>query len=179
MSWLKKLGLVEEEYPVANTVVEEVVHVEQPVDVEVNANIDSPTNVVTEIYEQNNLSNKSDSIYTVQALINTLPETMTTATKQTTVAGILAVSGKPVDTLLNDARNRVHILDVARDEIVDENTRAIEEANRDIEALKEAIEAATIKIKEASEIIAATNKSVDDEIAVIDSLVKFCEGMNK
>lgn len=179
MSWLKKLGLVEDECPTVDLVVDEVVSVEQPVNVEVNVDIDSPTDVVAEIYEQNGLADKNDSIYTVQALINTLPETMTTATKQTTVAGILAVSGKSVETLLDDAQNRTNVLEIARDEIVDENTRVIEEANRDIEAMKEAIEAANIKIKEASEIIAATNKSIDDEKAAIDGLVKFCEGMNK
>ena len=179
MSWFKKLGLVENEEPAFDPAVEVNVTMEQHVEVEVSADIDSPANVVAEIYEQNGIADKSDSIYTVQALINTLPETMTTATKQSTVAGILAVSGKSVENLLNDAHNRINILGVARDEIVDEKTTEIEEANRDIEALKEAIETANIKIKEASEIIAATNKSVDDEIGTIDDLVKFCEGMNK
>ena len=179
MSFFEKLGLVERTDPGIDTAVEAIVPMEQHVDVEVNVNIDSPTNVVAEIYEQNDLADKSDSIYTVQALINTLPETMTTATKQTTVAGILAVSGKSVDNLLNDAQNRINILDIARDEIVGEKTAEIEEANRDIEALKEAIEAATIKIKNASEMIATTNKSIDDEIGAIDGLVKFCEGMKK
>lgn len=179
MSWLKKLGLVEDAGTDFNPTVEINAPVEQNVEVEVNADIDSPANVVAEIYEQNGIADKNDSIYTVQALINTLPETMTTATKQTTVAGILAVSGKSIDNLLNDAQNRINILGLARDEIVDEKTTEIEEANHDIEALKEAIEAANIKIKEASEIIAATNKSIDDEIGAIDGLVKFCEGMNK
>lgn len=179
MGWFDKFIVVEDDSHTASDVVDVVdVHETQP-DIEVSADIDSASNVVEEIYEQNNLADKSDSIYTVKALIDTLPAEMTTAKKQTTVAGILMVSGKRVDNLLNDAQNRVNILNIARDEIVVEKTTEIEEANRAIEALKEAIEAATIEIKEASEIIAATNKSVDDEIGAIDDLVKFCEGMNK
>ena len=180
MNLFEKLGLVERNADnELNEVTTPAVHYQEPAKIDVNADIDSAINVVEEIYEQNNLADKSNSIYTVQALIDTLPEEMTTAKKQTTVSGILMVSGKSVEHLLNDAQNRVNTLDVARDEIVHEKTAEIEEANRDIEALKEAIEVATIKIKAANEIISATNKSVDDEINIIDGLVKFCEGMNK
>lgn len=180
MGFFERLGLVERECAndFAVTMTPEVNHEEQ-VSIDVNADINSTVNVIDEIYEQNSLSDKSNSIYTVQALIGTLPEEMTTAKKQTTVSGILMVSGKSVEHLLDDAQNRVNTLNVARDEIVNEKTTEIEEANRDIEALKEAIEVATIKIKEASEIIDATNKAVDNEVNAIDGLVKFCEGMNK
>lgn len=180
MGFFERLGLVEREgaNDLAEMVATEVSH-DEHVNIDVNADINSTVNVIDEIYEQNGLADKSDSIYTVQALIDTLPEEMTTAKKQTTVSGILMVSGKSVEHLLNDAQNRVNTLSVARDEIVNEKTTEIEEANRDIEALKEAIEAATIKIKEASEIIDATNKAVDNEVNAIDGLVKFCEGMNK
>ena len=180
MGLFEKWGLIEREdandFVVATT--PKMNHDEQ-LNIDVNVDINSTVNVIDEIYEQNNLADKSNSIYTVRALIDTLPEEMTTAKKQTTVSGILMVSGKSVEHLLNDAQTRVNTISVARDEIVNEKTTEIEEANRDIEKLKELIEAATIKIKEASEIIDATNKSVDDEINAIDGLVKFCEGMNK
>lgn len=180
MGLFERWGLVEREeindFAVAMT--PEVSHEEQMA-IGVNADINSTVNVIDEIYEQNGLSDKSNSIYTVQALIDTLPEEMTTAKKQTTVSGILMVSGKSVEHLLNDAQNRVNTLSVARDEIVNEKTTEIEEANHDIEELKKAIETATIKIKEASEIIDATNKAVDNEVNSIGCLVKFCEGMNK
>jgi LPS O-antigen subunit length determinant protein (WzzB/FepE family) len=135
--------------------------------------------VVDEIYAQNDLADKSNSIYTVQALIDTLPDEMTTAKKQSTVSGILMVSGKSVADLLSDAQNRIDILCAARDKIVSDRTDEIAVASADIEELKKAIEIATIKIKEAEEIITATKNSVGDEINVIDNLVKFCEGMNK
>lgn len=175
MSFLKKLGLVEDNEPIVPVVVEQT----QEPTVEVDAEINSATNVVDEIYAQNELSDKSNSIYTVQALIDTLPDEMTTAKKQSTVHGILMVSGKSVNNLLDDAQNRIDVLCAARDKIVGDRNNEITAASDDIEALKRAIEVATIKIKEAEEIIAATKDSVDDEIGKIDNLIKFCEGMNK
>lgn len=174
MSFLKKLGLVEEEEPIVQVATEPV----QDLEAEVDAEINSTTNVVDEIYAQNDLSDKNNSIYTVQALINTLPDEMTTAKKQSTVSGILMVSGKSIDDLLNDAQNRIDILCAARDKIVSDRTDEIASASNDIEELKRAIEVATIRIKEAEDIIAATKQSVDEEIGAIDNLVKFCEGMN-
>jgi LPS O-antigen subunit length determinant protein (WzzB/FepE family) len=175
MSFLKRLGLVEDEESIVPVAVEPA----QESVVEVDAEINSSTNVVDEIYAQNDLADKSNSIYTVQALIDTLPDEMTTAKKQSTVSGILMVSGKSVADLLSDAQNRIDILCAARDKIVSDRTDEIAVASADIEELKKAIEIATIKIKEAEEIITATKNSVGDEINVIDNLVKFCEGMNK
>lgn len=175
MGLFEKLGLVERE-------VVEIPDMEAPVlssevEVDVDADIDSAVNIVDEIYEQNELSDKSNSIYTVQALIATLPTEMTTVKKQNTVAGILAVSGKSVASLKDDAMNRRDILNAAQDKVIGERTDEINAAKYDIETLKAAIEAAEIKIKNAEDIIAATKKSVEDEIAVIDELVEFCNGM--
>lgn len=174
MSWLEKIGLVERDVvdiPQASA--------ELPIDpdVLVDAEIGSTENIVDEIYGQNNLSDKSNSIYTVQALIATLPAEMTTAKKQATVAGILAVSGKSISSLLEDASKRLEILDAAQNKIISERTAEIETANADIETLKGAIEAANIKIKESEDLIAATKKSVDDEVSAISELVDFCNGM--
>jgi hypothetical protein len=176
MGFFEKLGLVEREVDLVVPVVPEVVAEPK---IEVDAEINSSANVVEEIYAQNGLSDRSNSIYTVQALIDTLPDEMTTAKKQSTVSGILMVSGKSVTDLLNDAQNRIDILCAARDKIVGDRNDEIAVASTDIEALKQAIEAATIKIKEAENIISATKDSVGDEINAIDNLVKFCEGMNK
>lgn len=176
MGFFEKLGLIEREVDPVVPVMPEVVA--EP-EIEVDAEINSSVNVVEEIYAQNGLSDRSNSIYTVQALIDTLPDEMTTAKKQNTVSGILMVSGKPVTDLLNDAQNRIDVLCAARDKIVGDRNNEIAVASNDIEELKKAIEIATIKIKEAEEIISATKDLVGDEIGAIDNLVKFCEGMNK
>lgn len=174
MSWLEKIGLVErDESADPNEITADVL----PQTTEVDAEISSAVNVVDEIYAQNELSDKSTSIFTVQALIATLPTEMTTAKKQSTVAGILAVSGKSVADLLSDAGKRVETLKAAQGKIVGDRSEEIRVAKNDIEELKRAIEAANIKIKEAEDIIAATEKSVDDEIKTITDLVEFCNGM--
>ena len=173
MGFFERLGLVErEETNDFSDVMATEVSNEEQVSIDVSADINSAVNVIDEIYDQNSLADKSDSIYTVQALINTLPNEMTTAKKQTTVSGILMVSGKSVERLLNDAQNRINTLSVARDEIVNEKSAEIDEATRDIESLKEAIEAATIKIKNATEIIDATDKAVDNAIQRIKNKLK-------
>jgi LPS O-antigen subunit length determinant protein (WzzB/FepE family) len=174
MSWLEKIGLVEREVQVEPVVTE----VTPEPEIEVDAEINSATNVVDEIYAQNDLSDMSNSIYTVQELMNTLPAEMTTAKKQSTVNGILMVTGKSVADLLDDAQNRIDTLCAARDKIVNDRTNEIAVANGDIEELKKAIEVATIKIKEAEDVIEAAKKSVNDEIDTLDELIKFCEGMS-
>lgn len=174
MGWLERMGLVEHEDPMTPVVTETMPELEADVDITIN----SVVNIVENIYEQNGLSDKSNSIYTVQALMETLPAEMTTAKKQGTVAGILRVSGQSVVDLLHDAQYRIDTLCAARDQIVKDRTNEITIANGDIEELKNAIESATIKIREAEDIIEATKKSVGDEISMVDDLVKFCEGMS-
>lgn len=173
MGLLEKMGLVERESTIdaANY----PVFVEP--ETEVEAHVESTVDVVDTIYCQNDLSNRADSIYTIKALIDTLPSEMTTAKKQATVSGILQVSGKSVAALLADAENRKCVLAAASTKIIQERHDEIATANADIEELKHAIEAATIKIKEAEDIISATSQSVTDELKAIDALVDFCNGM--
>ena len=173
MSFLERLGLIERE----DTDVKIPVTMSEVPTVEANAEINSTENVIDEIYAQNGMSNKDNSIYAVQSFIDTLPAEMTTAKKQSSVYGILKVTGKSVDSLLLDAENRMNILAAANNKIVKENDEVINTAKADIEELKKAIEAANITIKNAEEIKESTIKAVDDEIKAIDELVKFCEGM--
>lgn len=175
MSWLEKIGLVERDTVEVQDATAEFLPADS--DIMVDAQIESAENIVGEIYGQNDLSDKNGSIYTVQALIDTLPAEMTTVKKQATVAGILAVSGKTVSALLDDATKRLDVLTAAQDKIIAERTEEIDTANADIETLKSAIEAANIEIKEAEDIISATKKAIEDETAAISELVDFCNGM--
>lgn len=172
MGIFEKMGLVERNDAVLPTIMEPP----EPA-AAVDADIDSPQGVVDAVYEQNDLQDKSNSIYTVQALIETLPAEMTTAKKQATVSGILAVSGKLLPELLADASHRTDILRAAQERIIHERTQEISSAKADIEELKRLIEAANIKIKDAEEIIEAAKKDIEDELTVISGLQAFCEGM--
>ena len=173
MSFLEKLGLIEREEIEVSVPVQTV---ESPV-VEANVEINSTENVVGEIYAQNDMSNKDNSIYAVQSFIDTLPAEMTTVKKQSSVYGILKVTGKSVESLLADAKNRIDVLSSAKDKVFEEKDAVISAAKNDIEELKKAIEAANIVINNAEAIKESTAKAVSDEVEAIEELVKFCEGM--
>ncbi len=176
MNLLERMGLVEREAPIVGGTYELPVELGDAVP-DVDAEINSTANIIADIYSKNDLADKANSIFTVQALIETLPSEMTTAKKQATVSGILRVSGKSVTSLLEDAAKRIETLTAVRDKVVGERTGEISDANADIESLKQAIEAANVHIKEAEEIINATKQSVADEVSIIDGLVEFCKGM--
>ena len=173
MSLLEKWGLIEREEADVST------QITEPFVVEANVEINSTENVVDEIYAQNGMSSKDDSIYAVQSFIDTLPAEMTTAKKQSSVYGILKVTGKSVESLLADANNRIGVLTSAKDKVLVEKDAVIDAAKNDIEELKKAIEAANIVINNAEAIKESTAKAVSDEIAAIEELVKFCEGMDE
>lgn len=174
MSLLEKWGLIEREE------VEEPIPVQavEPSMVEANVEITSTENVIDEIYAQNGMSDKDNSIYAVQSFIDTLPSEMTTTKKQSSVYGILKVTGKSVDGLLADAENRIDILSSAKEKVFVEKDAIIEAAKNDIEELKKAIEAANIVINNAEAIKESTAKAVSDEVDAIKELIKFCEGMD-
>lgn len=173
MGLLEKWGLIERED------VDVQVPVSAPVasTVEANAEIDSTENVIDEIYAQNGMSNKENSIYAVQSFIDTLPSEMTTVKKQSSVYGILKVTGKSVESLLADAESRIDILSLAKVKVFEEKDAVINAAKNDIEDLKKAIEAANIIINNAEAIKESTSKAVSDEVDAIAELIKFCEGM--
>lgn len=183
MGVLKKFFFVENEGPEpVEQLLEQQEEKEPEPEIEVDADIQSAENIVEEIYIQNNLTDGSTSIFTVQKLIQTLPEEMATATQQTTVAGILEVSGIQICDLIRNASTRTDVLRAAESQIVAERTAEIEEAKADIEMLKKTIEAANVKIKKAEDIIAAAQTSINKEVKVISELMNFCiemEGKNK
>lgn len=170
---LAKMGLIEhnvDDIPIP--VQSEEAHV-----VEANADINSTENVISEIYAQNGMSDKENSIYAVQSFIDTLPTEMTTAKKQSSVFGILKVTGKSVDTLMSDAEQRIAILSSAKDKIIADNDSIIDSNNTMIEEYKKGIEYCEKMIQEAENIKESVAKSVADETSNIEELMKFCEGM--
>lgn len=170
---LAKMGLIEhnvDDIPIP------VQSEEVPV-VEANADINSTENVISEIYAQNGMSDKENSIYAVQSFIDTLPSEMTTAKKQSSVFGILKVTGKSVDTLMSDAEQRIAVLSSAKDKIIADNDSIIDSNNTMIEEYKRGIEYCEKMIQEAENIKESVAKSVADETSNIEELMKFCEGM--
>lgn len=143
----------------------------------VSAEVSSTESVVSSIYAQNDLVEEADSIYAVSKLMETLPKEMSTPKMQQTISGILAVTQKSIPDLLADGHKRIEVLTAACNAVIAERTAEIECANADIEQLKLAIEAAEKVIKHAEDVVEATKHQVEDEVAVIEKLLKFSEGM--
>lgn len=143
----------------------------------VSAEVSSTESVVSSIYAQNDLVEEADSIYAVSKLMETLPKEMSTPKMQQTISGILAVTQKSIPDLLADGHKRIEVLTAACNAVIAERTAEIECANADIEQLKLAIEAAEKVIKHAEDVMEATKHQVEDEVAVIEKLLKFSEGM--
>ena len=170
---LARMGLIEhnvDDIPIP-------VQVEETESVEANADINSTENVISEIYAQNGMSDKENSIYAVQSFIDTLPSEMTTAKKQSSVYGILKVTGKSVDVLLRDGMSRINLLATTKEMVFTEKDNVINSAKADIEELKREIEQREAMIQEAENIKESVAKSVADETSNIEELMKFCEGM--
>ena len=53
----------------------------------------SQESLIRDIYDQNELSDQSQSIFKIEEVINTLPKEMPTGTKRNAVAGMLSVFG--------------------------------------------------------------------------------------
>lgn len=175
MSLLKKFGLIEEipteDYDLSigtgNYEMEEI-----------DANVEGVTNenLVSDIYQANNLEDLSKSIFKVGELINSLPKEMATDTKRVSVLAILSSFNLTTDEVIDDGNSRIALLNAAMQEIVDVNTNKINASNATIEDLKKQIEDLQ---KIVSDLI-INNKTckdkIEQEIYKINNLIKFVEG---
>ena len=82
--------------------------------------------VIASIYQQGDIDDEN-SIFKIKAYIDILPQDMTKAKKQASIAGILSVNGINVDDLIEDGLKRGRALDAAEDSIRAENDALIAE----------------------------------------------------
>lgn len=68
--------------------------------------------VIASIYQQGDIDDEN-SIFKIKAYIDILPQDMTKAKKQASIAGILSVNGINVDDLIEDGLKRGRALDAA------------------------------------------------------------------
>lgn len=106
--------------------------------------------VIASIYQQGDIDDEN-SIFKIKAYIDILPQDMTKAKKQASIAGILSVNGINVDDLIEDGLKRGRALDAAEDSIGAENDALIAETEADIEHLKSLIEQAEARIEESKQ----------------------------
>lgn len=177
-SFFEKIGLIEScesenlterISPAPTEVVPKIVEVsDEPVSVD--------ENLITDIYNSNSMDDFSSSIYKVKEFLDALPIEMLESVKKTTVLSLLGVSKLPIEVLQEDATKRIDILSCKKDKIIEENTGIIESSRVDIEKLKEAIANASTIIDEKEKENKVVTEVCDNEIKVINDLVKFIGG---
>lgn len=147
-------------------------------DVDVDVNTDNVTqeNLISDIYNQNDLSDLSKSIFKVEELINSLPKEMPNETKKATVLSILSSFGLTVDEVIADGEDRTLIIKSALSSITDENNDVIDSNNASIEQKKLEIQDLEKDNSERAIVIKNAEDKVESELKRIDDLIKFIGG---
>lgn len=145
---------------------------------EVDVNVENVTqdNLITDIYNQNNLSDLSKSIFKIEELINSLPKEMPNETKRATVLSMLSIFGLTVEEVISDGNERRAVIDVALSAIVTENNDVIDSNNASIEQKKLEIQELEKDNAERTLIIKDTEDKVESEFKRIGDLIKFVGG---
>lgn len=132
--------------------------------------------VIASIYQQGDIDDEN-SIFKIKAYIDILPQDMTKAKKQASIAGILSVNGINVDDLIEDGLKRGRALDAAEDSIRAENDALIAETEADIEHLKSLIEQAEARIEESKQKTSDSSAAIQKEKEAISQLLEFANGV--
>ena len=178
MGLFEKLGLVEEvpsnDY---DEIIEDYNYEEEEV---VEAELDevNTDTLIDDIYAQNNLADKSRSIFKVEELISSLPNEMTTETKRNSVLAILGTFNLTATDVVTDGEERVKILTSIKEQVDSESKMVVADKERQIEDLKKSIEALTVEIANEQEKARVSNETISSEVTKIESLVKFAGGVN-
>lgn len=163
---------IEQEEPEMETIPEDTAYSEYDI---TEADTDGVTqeNFINDIYEKNELSDISRSVFKVEELINSLPKEMPTETKKTTVYSILQSFGLTVDEIISDAEERVAIITAALKSISEENSEVILKNENDIEQKKTEISELEKDNAKRKEFISDSEEKAQKEIERIQLLKDF------
>ncbi len=135
--------------------------------------------LIEDIYSQNELADKTKSIFKIEELINSLPKEMVTETKRNSVLATLEVFGLNESDVENDGMKRTEILNSILIKILEEADKSIREKEeeienhkKEIERLEKEISAQQLELKSSQATIEAENKRIVD-------LIKFIKGDNE
>ena len=129
--------------------------------------------LINSTYSDNDMSDLTRSIFTVEKFLNTLPKELPNDIKKTTVIGILQASNITVNEVCTDASNRINILESVKAKITDENGQQVSECSEKIEQLKAEIDALNNEIYTANNETAHASDLIMKEIDRISTLEKF------
>lgn len=177
MGFLK--GLFVEEIPNEEEMYEvESSYVEEE-NVEVKLDSVNTETLITDIYAQNELFDKTKSIFKVEELINSLPKEMVTETKKASVLATLGVFGLTVTDVTLDGENRIDVLSGVLTKILGEGNDTVTSKEVEIEEHKKEIARLEKEISDQKTEMKVSEDTINAEISRITSLVKFVEGGNE
>lgn len=180
MGILKTLGkaFVEEVPTENNEIATDTYSFEEESSVEVELDNVNTDTLIEDIYAQNDLYNKSQSIFKVEELINSLPKEMVTDTKRASVLSILGSFGLTATKVTNDGEKRIEVLNSVKEKINNESNNSITEKSNKIEEYKKAIADLEVEIANEQNEVKISNESISNEINRIGELIKFIGGTN-
>lgn len=135
--------------------------------------------LIEDIYNQNDLSDKSKSIFKIEDLINSLPKEMVTNTKRNSVLATLEVFGLTVEDVSSDGERRVEMLSSILSKIVNDGNNTILSKETEIENYKKEIERLEKEISDTQTEIKTSEENINSEVKRIDSLICFVNGGEK
>lgn len=135
--------------------------------------------LIDDIYTQNELFDKSKSIFKIEELINSLPKEMVTETKRGSVLATIGVFGLTVTDVSLDGENRVEVLKNVLNKILDEGNTTVSAKETEIEDHKKEIARLEKEIAERQAEMKTSENNINTEIGRITGLIKFIEGGNE
>lgn len=129
--------------------------------------------LIDDIYAQNDLYDKSQSIFKVEELINSLPKEMVTETKRASVLSILGSFGLTATEVQGDGEKRTKVLISVKDQINLEAKDTVSDKNAQIEEFKKSIANLESEITEIQKETKTSNELIDAEFLRIKNLVDF------
>lgn len=179
MGFLKSIGkALVEEVPTENNGTEIGTYSFEEESVEVELESVNTDTLIDDIYAQNNLYDKSQSIFKVEELINSLPKEMVTETKRSSVLSILGSFGLTATEVTEDGDKRIEMLSGVKEKINSESENEIKDKETKIEELKKTIANLEIEIASKQNETKVSNETISTEISRIKELVKFVGGAN-
>lgn len=179
MSLLEKMGLIEKIPEEINY--DEVTenYNEDSVELDVSAEYSENCDIadfVEDVYIQNDLHDKSHSIFKVEELMNSLPKEMVTDTKKKSVLSILNNFGLTADEVFVDGEKRLKTLSAVLEKLNADNELAVKDMQKQIEEHKKAIADLESQISVETENTRKSNEVINTEIERIKGLIEFIGG---
>lgn len=132
--------------------------------------------LIDDIYKENEVDDKSQSIFKVEEIMNSLPKEMATVTKQATVKGIMASFNLTEDMVVSDGQHRIKLVTAIAEQVKTICEAEIVETKMKIEEHKKEIERLEKVISEAETDMKVSREKIDAECERINALINFIIG---